>query len=366
MQPTTNPTRLAAAAALFTAAAALHAPLAAQDVLINEVRADEGGRWIELHNRSAAAVDLSSWSLHLATRTPGMPQNYWWGFPAGTAIEAGGFLRVHWYQQAPQEPSPGDLHTGATVWHFLFGLGGEPLPATAGALGLLRSQLDTMMATPAIVEDWVSWGEHGFQREWLAIANGRWTADQHTAPLAAGTSMARDLALFTASAPHAQQWFVDATPTPLGPNLTGASVTAYGQGCATAGHHLLGVPVLSTPTPPLLGNAQFGLALDHTTGIYGEYTLIAWSSGAAPAGLPSVLPAVAGGCAESIDPWQVLECWILPTQIVTTFVPLSLAAMPQSLVGSELHAQALVFDLMPFAYPPYQGMSNALRIVFGQ
>ena len=56
----------------------------------------------------------------------------------------------------------------------------------------------------------------------------------------------------------------------------------------------------------------------------------------------------------------------MPTQVMTTFVPLSLAGLPVELVGSELHAQALVLDLLPYADPPYQGLSNALQIVFGQ
>jgi hypothetical protein len=38
--------------------------VAAQSVLLSEVRADAGGRWVEVHNRSAVSVDISSWSLH--------------------------------------------------------------------------------------------------------------------------------------------------------------------------------------------------------------------------------------------------------------------------------------------------------------
>jgi len=355
-----------AIAALFATAALCGSDLSAQDVLLNEVRADTGGRWIELHNRSAGTIDISSWSLHVASRTLGTPQNYWWAFPAGTTITGGGFLRVHWFQAAPASAMPNELYTGDTVWDFLFGLGGETLRADRGALGLFRSQLDTMMDTPSVVEDWVSWGDHDFSREQLAVANGRWTNGHQAPAIAAGTSLARDVTLFGLGLAHDELWFVDHTPTPLAPNQTGATVTSYGASCAVNGNHLLGEPLLRATSQPLLGNPQFGIALDRTTGIYGEYVLVAWSAGAAPAGQPSVLPPANGGCAESIDTSQLLALWLLPTQVMTTGMPLSLATMPAGLVGSELHAQALVIDLLPSAYPPYQGLSNALRIVFGQ
>ncbi|MBX3464051.1 MAG: lamin tail domain-containing protein [Planctomycetes bacterium] len=354
-----------AAVALSTIAALAGGRLAAQSVLLSEVRADAQGRWIELHNRGASSVDLSTWSLHFASRTPSMPQNYWWAFPAGTTIAAGGFLRVHWYQAAPGVPGAGDVFTGGTFWDFLFGLGGEPLRGDRGALGLFRTQVDNQMNTPALVEDWVSWGDQGFPREQLAIANGRWTAGAQAPAIAPGGSIARNTSALAAGAGHAQQWFADASPTPLAPNLSGAAVTSHGQACAPAGHHLLGQPLLRAPSLPLLGNAQFGLALDHTTGIYGEFVLLAWSAGAAPPGQFSVLPPAIGGCAESIDLAQVFAVWLLPAQLITTHVPLSLAGMPPELSGSEAHVQAVVVDLLPYAFPPYQGVSNALQLVFG-
>ena len=362
-----NPTVRAAAAALFATvlAAVPTTPLVAQSVLISEVRADAGGRWVELHNRTTTAVDLSWWSLHHASRTPGMPQNYWWAFPVGTSIAANGFLRVHWFAPATASAAPGELYTGDTPYDFLFGLGGEALGGARGAFGLLRSQQDAMMNSSSIVEDWVSWGEHGFQREPLAVAAGLWTAGQHAPAIPAGQSLARNAAM-VGGGPQDQQWFLDASPTPLAPNLTGAAIASYGASCAPAGNHLLGVPLLRAPTLPLLGNAQFTLSIDNTTGIYGEHVLVAWSAASGAAGQPSVLPPATGGCGESIDIGQLVAVWLLPAQVVTTNVPLSLANMPQALVGSELHAQALVLDLLPYAFPPYQGMSNALRIVFGQ
>lgn len=352
-------------AALFTTAALLLPGLKAQDVLLSEVCADAGNQWIELFNRGASTIDLSSWSLHLASRTAGMPQNYWWAFPAGTTIASGGYLRVKWFQASAPGTAPGDLVTGNSVWNFLFSLGAEPLQADRGALGLFRSQLSSMMDTASIVEDWVSWGDHDFAREYLAIANGRWSSGLQTPAIAAGSSLARNVGALGTGVPHDQEWFSDPSPTPLAPNLTGGSVSSYGVACAVPGNHLLGQPLLRATSLPLRGNAQFGLALDHTTGIYGEHVLVAWSAAAAPAAQPSVLPPVSGGCAESVDTSQLVALWLLPTQLMTTNLPLSLATMPSALVGSELHAQALVLDLLPYAYPPYQGLSNALRIVFG-
>ena len=354
-----------ATAAMFTTFALSWSPLAAQEVLLSEVRADADGRWVELHNRSGVTIDLSSWSLHYATHTTGMPKNYWWAFPLGTTLAPDGYLRVHWFQAQPANAQPGDLWTGNTVWDFLFGLGGEQLRADAGAFGLFRTQLDSMMATPAMVEDWVGWGGSGYQREWMAIANGRWSAGQAVASVTTGSSIARNVAALAAGTPPELQWFADASPTPLAPNLDGASVTAYGAGCAPNGHHLLGVPVLRAAGLPLRGNAQFALQLDRTTGIFGEYVFVVWGRGAAPAGQPAFLPSVPGGCAESIDPWRTFDGWLLPAQVMTTTVALPLQNMPVELVGSELHAQALVFDFV-VGTPAYQGLSNALQIVFGQ
>jgi hypothetical protein len=58
--------------------------------------------------------------------------------------------------------------------------------------------------------------------------------------------------------------------------------------------------------------------------------------------------------------------WLVPAQLMTTTMPLPLSGLPTAAVGTELHAQALVLDLLAGAYPPYQGVTNALRIVLGQ
>jgi Lamin Tail Domain len=366
MPNTTITSGNAAFAAILTCL--LSASTTAQQVLLSEVRADASERWIELHNRGSQTVDLSTWSLHHATRTPGMPRNYWWGFPTGTTLAAGAFLRVHWYQNAPSGVLPAGEHwTGTSPFGFLFGLGGETLRSDRGALGLLRTQDNANMNDPTYVADWVGWGDHAFSYEWMAVAAGVWQPGRALPSLAPTTSVARDPATIGVATFADQQWFVDFTPTPLQPNVDGALVASYGTPCALPGHHLLGAPVLRGITQPLLGNAQFALAVDHTTGIYGEYLLLAFSAAAAAPGLPSILPPYAGqACLERIDTQQLLVVWLVPTQIIATPVPLSLAGLPASAYGVELHAQALVLDLLPMAYPPYQGLSNALRIVVGQ
>lgn len=361
------PTCRTAAAAFFAIATAAALPRA-QDVLLSEVRADGEQRWVELHNRGATPVDLSTWSLHHASQTTGTSHDHWWAFPAGTVMAPDSYLRVHWFQAAPPGATvPGELWTGATPFHFLFGLGGEALEGARGAFGLLSSQVNELMNSPSIFEDWVSWGEHGFAREPLAIQAGLWAAGRCAPAIPAGSSLARDPAA-TSTVPFPDlAWFVDNTPTPLQPNITGAIVQAYGTACVLPGNHLLGAPVLRATGQPLLGNAGFGLAIDHTTGIFGEFTLFAFAAAAAPPGQPSLLPPFGGvSCAQAIDALQWLGAWLAPAQIVTTPMPLSLAGLPPSALGAELHVQAIVLDLLPYAMPPYQGISNALRVVVGQ
>ena len=353
-------------AAVLTTAA-LGAGLPAQTILLSEVRADVGGCWIELQNNGTTPVDLSQWSLHYATFTPGMPQSYWWAFPNGTTLQPSAFLRVNWYQTGPGGATPGQLWTGTSPYGFLFGLGGEPLHSARGALGLLNSQNNTLMNTPSIVVDWLSWGDHGTPREWMAIQQGLWAADRQTPAIPAGSSLARDPELLTTAAFPDLQWFLDNSPTPNGPNVTGASVQNYGTPCALPGNHLLGQPTLTTTALPLLGSTSFGYTIGNTTGIYGEFAVIGFGAAAAPAGAPSILPNYVGTpCHEVIDPFLLVATWLVPTQIFSTDVPLSLANLPPNAVGLALHAQALVLDLLPNAFPPYQGLTNAVRVVIGQ
>ena len=338
-----------------------------QDIYLSEVCANASEAWIEVHNRGTSAVNIGTWSLHCATATPGQPNNYWWGFPMGTILPANAYLRVHWFQDAPASPAPGNFYTGTSPFGFLFGVGGEPLSGGAGAAALLASQSSTQMISSSIVRDWGSWGASGFQRESLAITAGLWEAGRYVASIPAAGSIARDPGEIGVAAHPDESWFVDYTATPLAPNITGAAVQSYGNPCTLPGNHLLGQPGLSATSLPLVGNGQFGFALDNTVGIFGEYVLVAFSAGAAPPGLPSVLPQYAGaGCHESIDVQQVLVTWLLSASLFSTNIPLPLTSYSSQIIGHELHVQALVIQLTANANPPYQGLSNALRVVIGQ
>ena len=69
--------------------------------------------WIELHNTGASPVDLAGWSL---SDDPALPAK--WQFPAGTIIEAGGYLLV--LADNPASPIP-----GAHFLHANFKLSGN-------------------------------------------------------------------------------------------------------------------------------------------------------------------------------------------------------------------------------------------------
>src|SRR5688572_24630196 len=138
--------------------AALLAGTAPAQVLLSEINfvPQNAGddQWIELTNTSNAQVDLTTWSLYQATNTFGMPNNYWFGFPPGTRIPAGGYLRVHWRAAIPTTPPPAtDVYTGNTVYHFLFGYAAEALAPASGALALFNSQQNIHMNDPAFLQD---------------------------------------------------------------------------------------------------------------------------------------------------------------------------------------------------------------------
>jgi len=337
-----------------------------RDVVLSEVRADGSDRWIELYNRGAASVDLSTWSLYQATDTANAPQNYWYGFPAGTSLAAGDFLLVHWLQPW-RTPQAHELWTGDSAGYFLFGLGAEPLRGTTGALALLRSQQNGGMSTASVVDDWVSWGAGNFRREDLAQQAGLWQLGHFAPAFTAGQSLARDTAHIGQFAAPEFEWFRDDTPSPLAPNVTGAAVSVIGSPCLVFGNHLLGPPVLGTSSVPALGNAAFGLQVSNTTGLLFETCFVVFAGAAAPPGLPPVLPPPAVGprCPELIDYRDLIGALLLRTTISSTSVPLSLAGLSPALAGLQLYVQALVLDLYPGAFPPFQATTNALEVTIG-
>ncbi|MGI9244642.1 MAG: lamin tail domain-containing protein, partial [Verrucomicrobiales bacterium] len=85
--------------------------------------------WIELHNDGASAVDLGGWSI---SDNPGQPAK--WSFPAGTQIDAGGFLLLLADDEDGSGLSTEFLHT-----NFKLSRGGEFL-GLFDAGGVVRSQ----------------------------------------------------------------------------------------------------------------------------------------------------------------------------------------------------------------------------------
>lgn len=338
-------------------------PATAQ-VVLSEVQAEAG--WIELHNRGEAAADLTGFALYLATDTPNRHRNYWWGFPPGTALAPGGFLRVHWLAPLPANPAPGELHTGETTYHFLFGPGAEPLPAARGALALLDSQQQALMNSPAVFRDWVGWGASGLRREDLAVQQGLWLPGHAAPSIPAGSSLARGPVAHLPAAPE-QAWFVDTTPTPLAHNTGSAALATHGSPCALPGHHLLGAPTLEPRSLPVAGNGDFALHVTHTTGLLLETCALVFALDESPPGAPGLLPTVPGGpdCRQWIDPVAVFGSRWLPTTANGTTIPFGLRHVPAALAGVRFHVQAMVFDFWPNAWPPYQGVTNALAVTLG-
>jgi hypothetical protein len=246
----------------LAAALALLAPVAASQVVISEIEftsRNGEGQWIELVNLGTSTVELTGWSLYLATATPSQPQNYWFGFPTGTSLASGKLLRVHWL--APVKPSTAtDIYTGNLVLQFLFGLFAEPLDPTRGALALMNTQLNNQVNDPKAILDWVSWGTTGFKREANAISNGRWASGTF-APPATGTPVPTLAYTYANSAGvhKGSDWMRDTTPTPGAENLGGAAATSYG----TDGRLWLTAPIrLAANGVPLHGHLDFALAID--------------------------------------------------------------------------------------------------------
>ena len=91
----------------------------AVQLTINELlgkAADDGSDWIEIHNASDSAVDLSGMGLSDSMDDKAEV----WSFPEGTSLAAGGFLLI-WADEG--DDSDGELHTdfkiskdGETLW----------------------------------------------------------------------------------------------------------------------------------------------------------------------------------------------------------------------------------------------------------
>jgi hypothetical protein len=209
------PTLLAATACL---AGAAPSQIVISEVYFTRLAAGDD-EWIELRNLGVNSVDVSTWSIYLATDTPGAAKTYWFAFPANTVIGTQSSLRVHW--MAPSQPKTlADVYTGNTVYHFLFGYGAEELGAAAsGALAVLDTQNNALMNTASVIQDWVTWGSGWSSstrpiRESLAVQANRWVAGESIAPPLEGHSIALAYPLNAEPTPAAA-FFRDASPTPV-------------------------------------------------------------------------------------------------------------------------------------------------------
>ena len=254
--PKTTPMRPTVPFALAAAlAATLPAPAPAQ-VVISEIAFASPSPWIELVNLGSATAQLTGWSLYQSTKTAGMPQNYWFPFPTGTAIGPAQLLRVHWLR--PIEPSntnPQELYTGTSVHNFLFGYPPEAVSPNEGALAVFNTQNSNNMNNPASVVDWVSWGSSGFKREDFAVQRGLWETGAFVPFGLAQHSLALIYDNHTEPT-KPDRFFHDESPTPLTPNHTQAFSETYGTSCSIGAGN---VPQMEVISLPVVGNRDWAL-----------------------------------------------------------------------------------------------------------
>lgn len=340
-------------------------PAQSPTVILSEINPASTGAWIELENLTATSQDISSWSIYQATKTPGMPHNYWFGFPPGTIIEAGGILRVHWLQPVPATPVPGEVFTGETIYHFLFGYWAEPLDPNRGAIALLNTQQNALMNTPASFVDWVSWGEGNFVRENFAAQAGVWEEGRFVTAIAGQDSLARVPRSVGVQPQPERNWFHDASPTPGQPNGPGLAAATVGSPCTQAGNHLFGPPVLAGRSFPIAGNRDFGLTIDNTSGFLGETAIVVFSGDTAPVGQPALLPPTAGpACPELLDYSLLIGFVFVSTGAGQTVLPFGFDVVPSALMGTRFVVQAVILDAFT-AQPPYQGVTNGVDFLIG-
>lgn len=343
--------------ALITVAALASAQ---QNVALSEVHVTD--QWIELANLSGVNQDISSWTVYLATKTPGMPQNYFFGFPPGTVMAPSSFLRVRWLQPIPATPEPGSVFTGNTIFHFLFGLGAEPLQQIS-AVGLFRTQANNQMNTPSLIEDWVSWGDGNLRREDLAAQNGRWTLGRFLEAPLSNESLARATSAIGTVSTKDLEWFHDQSPTPLESNTTAMGSNATPPACLAPGNHLLGPPNLTLASYPVCGNREFGYRIANTSGVLGEFVILVFSAGLGNQA-PLLPPTSGPPCPEYLNYALFMGALLVGATPGVTTLPHNFANLPISFRGTAYFIQAVVLDGFT-SVPPYQGVSNALQISIG-
>lgn len=320
--------------------------------------------WIELRNLGTSSVNISTWSLYLATDTPALAQNYWFPFPANTSISSQSSLRVHW--MVPSQPKNlSEVYTGNSVFHFLFGYGAEELGNVAnGAVALVSTQNNSLMNTSSIIRDWVTWGDgwtstNRPRRESLAIQAGRWIAGSSVSMPQPGHSIAL-INTSQAEPTPVSAFFHDASPTPVLPNnpVSGLNhenaaftIIERPQGSPLQPCNGEGgtAPVVTALSVPTAGNVDFGLRLSNL--------------------VPGQLALLILGVAEQPTPWPFTQfCTFnvaltpsiaIPYSVTTTTIdqPISLEITPTT----TLFAQAVTLET-----PRAAGFDPGHKIVVGK
>ncbi len=302
-------------------------------------------QWIELFYSGSSPVDLSQWSLYYATNTVGEAGTYWFAVPSGTALAPASFLRVHWREDIPVGATPGEVYTGTSIFHFLFGYYPEPLLVTSGAVAIFNTQDNALMNRAESIVDWVSWGESGLPREDLAVEAGLWNQGAFALAPRASDSVALNYnANIEPTPPNA--FFRDASPTPMGHNHMGDASVSFGTPCTFGS---LPAPTISNGSVPAGGNRDFTLVINDT--IMGG-TWLFFGSGQAN---PPIKPPLPGPCEIFVDvPIATLPVLTVPG---TTTIRLPLVAVSG---GISLYIQTFTaFD------PTNHAFSNGLQLDLG-
>ncbi|MCA8958281.1 MAG: hypothetical protein KDC87_19545 [Planctomycetes bacterium] len=236
------------------------APALRAQVILSEIQFED--QWIEILNNGPNEVDMSSWSVYLATKTPNRTNNYWFGFPANSRMAGYQFLKLYWGKKIPTTTPPNELYTGDSNWHFLFGHGFEPLDRQQGALAICNTQLNAQMNSPGIFVDWIQWGGTGFKREDIAANQNLWQANSYVASVPTGASLSL-LYFMDANPPPIAAYFFDFTPTPLIHNATPLGVENLGGNCSVNKDPSINLVNVGWP---IHGNKDFSLVVENTQG----------------------------------------------------------------------------------------------------
>lgn len=348
------------------------------EVMINPKGGNNlGEQWIEVTNVSSSTVNMSAWCLYVATRKSigtTMPGNYWWPFPKtgpGSLLPAGGTILINWLKTGSNRTVTNnprgvydEVFTGITVFDFLFGLhhydttktppeSDMVLPATGGALGLVRTQNAAEVIQPGFWADFLEYGSAGWLREDLPVQAGIWTSGEFVRlPQGASEWPIGDSLVYAYVGNGALNYWRSRTPTPGTPNAPGATVSSYGLACpCKAGGKDL---QCSLPVPAMLGNPDFKIVMNE--GLPGSYGVPFLSIG--KANIPFL------GCTFNLN-LAVFLALVPPVLVDASGQAVTPLAIPNSppLLGARLFTQ--YYDVSAEALNGVFCASNALEFTIG-